>query len=136
MPFRRLYIIDGLRNGSEIMADNFVPEITVEELKMKIQSQDSFVLLDVREVWELDMAKIMDRRLEVLPMSRLADDGLKALPGSVKSEHTEIFVLCHHGVRSADVAGWLATQGWKNTFSVAGGIDEYARKIDDSVGFY
>ena len=44
--------------------------------------------------------------------------------------------MCHHGVRSADVTNWLALQGWKNIFSVAGGIDEHARKIDGSVGFY
>jgi rhodanese-related sulfurtransferase len=44
--------------------------------------------------------------------------------------------MCHHGNRSAQVAAWLAQQGWKNVFNVRGGIDEYARKIDNSVGFY
>jgi rhodanese-related sulfurtransferase len=112
------------------------PEITVEELAAKFRSQDRFTLLDVRELWELDHAKIIDHRLEVLPMSRLAEEGVKALPESARSREAEIFVVCHHGVRSADVTNWLAEQGWKNTFSVAGGIDEYARKIDNSVGLY
>ena len=118
------------------MYTNSIPLITVEELAAKFQSRDQFIVLDVRELWELDQAKIVDDRLNVLPMSRLAAEGVMALPESAKSKDAEIFVLCHHGVRSADVTNWLDSQGWKNTFSVAGGIDEYARKIDGSVGFY
>jgi predicted sulfurtransferase len=34
------------------------------------------------------------------------------------------------------VTMWLAQQGWKNIFNVRGGIDEYARKVDRSVGLY
>ena len=101
-----------------------------------MQSQDQFILLDVREPWELDLAKIMDSRLEILAMSRLANEGIKALPELAKSHGAEIFVLCHQGVRSADVTGWLVSLGWMNVFSVAGGIDEYARRVDSSVGFY
>jgi rhodanese-related sulfurtransferase len=118
------------------MIPNSVPEIAVEELATKFQSQDKFILLDVREPWELDLAKIKDERLEILPMSLLVAKGVKALPESLKSNETEIIVLCHHGVRSAEVALWLVSQGWNYTFSVAGGIDEYARRIDASVGFY
>src|ERR1700690_3262327 len=118
------------------MSTNSVREVSVEELAAKFKSGDRFILLDIRETWELDLAKITDDRLEVLPMSRLADEGIKVLPESAKSHQSEIFILCHHGVRSADVDKWLASQGWKNTFSVTGGIDEYARKIDSSVGFY
>ena len=120
----------------QMMSSKIVPEITVEELSAKFRSQDHFTLLDVREAWELDYAKITDDRLEVLPMSRLAEEGIGALPESARSHEADVFVLCHHGVRSAEVVTWLAEQGWKNTFSVAGGIDEYARKIDGSVGFY
>ncbi len=113
-----------------------LPEITVEELAKKLKSQDSFILLDVREEWEVDLAKITDARLEVRPMSRLASEGTDALPESAKSKGAEVIVMCHQGVRSAQVTGWLAKQGWTNVFSVRGGIDEYARKIDDAVGTY
>ena len=118
------------------MYTNSIPLVTVEELATKLRSHDRFILLDVREIWELDLAKIVDDRLNVLPVSRLAAEGIMALPELAKSHDAEIFVLCHHGVRSADVANWLASQGWKNTYSVTGGIDEYARKIDGSVGLY
>ncbi len=113
-----------------------IPEITVEELAKKLRSQDKFILLDVREAWELGQARITDDRLELAPMSVLGDRGLEALPPSIRQKDSEIYVMCHRGVRSADVTGWLASQGWTNVHSVRGGIDLYARKIDSSVGTY
>ncbi|MCL4528895.1 MAG: rhodanese-like domain-containing protein [Chloroflexi bacterium] len=113
-----------------------IPEITVEELSKRLKSQDQFVLLDVRELSELEYAQITDARLEVAPMSRLGREGINMLSESAKSQTATLYVLCHSGVRSAQVTGWLASRGWKNVFSVAGGIDEYARKIDRSVGMY
>ncbi|MGZ9221032.1 MAG: rhodanese-like domain-containing protein [Anaerolineales bacterium] len=113
-----------------------IPEITVNELSGKLKSADAFILLDVRELQELDYAKLADSRLEVTPMSRLAREGTNALSESAKLQDSTIYVMCHHGNRSAQVTAWLAQQGWKNVFNVHGGIDEYARKIDHSVGFY
>ena len=113
-----------------------IPEITVNELSEKLKSEDTFILLDVRELQELDYAKLADSRLEVTPMSRMAREGTNALSESAKSQDSMIYVMCHHGNRSAQVTAWLAQQGWKNVFNVRGGIDEYARQIDQSVGFY
>jgi len=113
-----------------------LPEITVTELSEKLKSEDQFILLDVRELHELNYAKLMDSRLEVTPMSRLAREGTNALSESAKSQSVTIYVMCHHGNRSAQVTAWLAGQGWTNVFNVRGGIDEYGRKIDQSVGFY
>jgi len=113
-----------------------VPEITVAELSRKLTSEDKFVLLDVRELHELNAARLTDSRLEVMPMSRLAREGETALPESANAKDVTIYVMCHHGNRSGQVAAWLAQQGRKNVFNVRGGIDEYARQIDQSVGFY
>jgi rhodanese-related sulfurtransferase len=113
-----------------------IPEITVSELSEKFNSEENFILLDVRELHELDYAKLTDSRLQVTPMSRLAREGPNALSESAKSQESTIYVLCHHGNRSAQVTAWLAQQGWSNVFNVRGGIDEYARKVDQSVGFY
>ena len=115
---------------------HMVPEITVTELSEKLKSQDSFILLDVRELDELEYARITDDRLQVTPMSSLASNGIEVLSESAKSQTAEIYVLCHHGTRSAQVTGWLAQQGWSNIKSVQGGIDAYARRIDSSVGSY
>jgi adenylyltransferase/sulfurtransferase len=113
-----------------------IPEITVTELSNKINSDEQFILLDVREPDELNYAKLTDSRLEVTPMSRLAREGTMALSDSARAQDAKIYVMCHHGNRSAQVTAWLAQQGWKNVFNVQGGINEYARKIDNSVGFY
>jgi rhodanese-related sulfurtransferase len=113
-----------------------LPEITVTDLAEKLKSQDAFILLDVREPHELHYAKLNDSRLEAAPMSRLAREGTKALSDSAQSHESTIYVMCHHGSRSSQVTAWLAQQGWKNVFNVRGGIDEYARTIDPSVGLY
>jgi rhodanese-related sulfurtransferase len=113
-----------------------IPEITVNDLSEKLKSEDTFILLDVRELQELDYAKLADSRLEVTPMSLMAREGTNALSESAKSQDSTIYVMCHHGNRSAQVTAWLSQQGWKNVFNVHGGIDEYARQIDHSVGFY
>jgi len=112
------------------------PEITITDLAARLQSEEQFVLLDVREPFELEHAKIDDNRLEVAPISLLAEQGLDALPESAKPQDATIYIICHHGSRSMQVTAWLAQQGWKNVFNVRGGIDEYARKVDSSIGFY
>jgi rhodanese-related sulfurtransferase len=113
-----------------------LPEITVTELSEKLKSDESFILLDVRELHELQYAKLTDSRLDVTPMSRLAHEGTNALSDTAKAQDATIYVMCHHGSRSAQVTAWLAQQGWTNVFNIRGGIDEYARRVDQSVGFY
>lgn len=112
------------------------PEITVKDMAVRMKSADAFVLLDVREPWEVESARIEDPRLLVVPMSRLGTSGLGALPAAAQSKDAEMIILCHHGSRSLQVASWLAAQGWTRVFSVAGGIDAYASQIDPSVGSY
>jgi rhodanese-related sulfurtransferase len=112
------------------------PEITAAELGEKLKSDEKFILLDVRELPELESAKIVDNRLEVVPMSRLAHEGVKALSESAQSQEIPVYVLCHHGSRSVQVTMWLIQQGYKNMINVNGGINEYARRVDSSIGFY
>jgi rhodanese-related sulfurtransferase len=113
-----------------------VSEITVEDLAKKLKSQDQFILLDVRELSELEHAKIMDARLEVVPMSRLAREGMKAFSESAQMKGAEIYVLCHTGSRSMQVTAWLASRGWTNVHNVSGGIDAFAQKINPAIGVY
>ena len=128
-------IVRGLLSMAESEKQMF-PEITVKELDEKLKSEEKFVLLDVREHDELDFAKIEDARVEVTPMSSLSSEGTKALSDLVNAQEIPVYVMCHHGTRSAQVTAWLAQQGYKNVSNVAGGIDAYARQVDSSVGFY
>ena len=113
-----------------------LPEINVDQLAEKLKSEDDFILLDVREPHELNFARVTDSRLDATPMSRLAREGANALSESARAKDATIYVMCHHGNRSQQVTAWLAQQGWKNVFNVRGGIDEYARRVDPSVGLY
>jgi rhodanese-related sulfurtransferase len=113
-----------------------VPEIDVHELARKLGSEETFVLLDVREASELDYAMIVDSRLKVVPMSRMAQLGVGAFPEEAQQKDAEILVMCHHGIRSAQVTQWMLAQGWINVVSVRGGIDDFAKQIDASVGKY
>lgn len=112
------------------------PEITAAELGEKLKSDEPFVLLDVREPVELGCAAIADPRLKNIPLSVLARQGLNALPKSVCAGQTPVYVLCHRGSRSSQVVMWLVQNGYKNAVNVKGGINDYARKVDSSVGFY
>ncbi len=118
------------------MPQPVVPEISVKQFAAKLKSSVPFVILDVREPWEVERVHLEDPRLVCRPMSRIAAEGLKALPEAARSLESEVYVICHQGARSAQVAMWLAARGWKHVFSVEGGIDEYARKIDHTLGRY
>jgi rhodanese-related sulfurtransferase len=119
-----------------VIGENMFPEITVTELGAKLKSDEEFILLDVRELSELERAKVTDSRLEVVPMSRLGGEGVAALSESARSQDIPVYVFCHHGNRSMQVTMWLVQQGYKNVFNVSGGINAYAGKVDSSVGLY
>lgn len=113
-----------------------IPAVSVKEVAQKLANEADFILLDVREPVELMYANL-GSDVTHLPLSQLADEGLGALPDAIRDHlDAEIVVMCHHGVRSAQVTAWLRQQGWTNVFNLTGGIDAYAREIDPKVGHY
>jgi rhodanese-related sulfurtransferase len=91
-------------------------------------SRDRPVLLDVREPWEYERARIEGSRL--VPMrevpARLAEI----------DEDKEVVAICHHGGRSMQVAMFLERQGFKRVHNLQGGIDAWSRTVDPSVPTY
>ena len=91
-------------------------------------SRERPVLLDVREPWEYEKARIEGSRL--VPMrevpARLAEI----------DQHSELVAICHHGGRSMQVAMFLAKQGFKRVHNLKGGIDAWSRTVDPSVPIY
>lgn len=113
-----------------------VVEISVNELAKKREAGDEFVLLDVREPHEFEVANL-GAGVETAPLSRLAREGLTALPESVSGDvSAEIIIMCHHGGRSAQVTKWLADQGWTNVINLDGGIHAYSLMIDPNIPTY
>jgi rhodanese-related sulfurtransferase len=52
------------------------------------------------------------------------------------SDHANLLILCHHGVRSLQVASWLRAHGIENCYSIAGGIDRWSLEVDGSIPRY
>jgi rhodanese-related sulfurtransferase len=104
-------------------------EITVAEVKTKLDAGESFTLLDVREPWEFETAKIAGAK--VIPMGDIPSRAHQELD---PDEH--IVVLCHHGVRSMNVTVWLRQQGFEKVQSMRGGIDAWSRDVDAKVPKY
>jgi len=104
-------------------------EITPEEVKSKLDAGETFTLLDVREPWELETARIASAKL--MPMGDVPSRAHQELD---PEEH--IVVLCHHGVRSMNVTVWLRQQGFENVQSMRGGIDAWSRAVDPKVPMY
>lgn len=104
-------------------------EITCEEVKAKLDKQQSFTLLDVREPWEFETSRI--ERAKLIPMGDIPSRAHQELD----PEH-HIIVFCHHGVRSMNVTAWLRQQGFEKVQSMRGGIDAWSRSIDRTVPTY
>jgi len=105
-----------------------VSELSVEELAQWRASGKPFVLLDVREPFELEAASLPDALH--IPMREIP------VRVSELDPQAHIAVLCHHGGRSARVVQFLAMRGFAKAQNVAGGIDAYARRIDPSIPRY
>jgi len=104
-------------------------EITPEEVKIKLDQGEGFMLLDVREPWEFETAHMDGAKL--LPMGDIPSRAHQELD---PEEH--IVVVCHHGVRSMNVTAWLRQQGFEKAQSMRGGIDAWSRVVDRNVPTY
>ncbi len=113
------------------------PEISVQDVQAKQQNGEEFILIDVRELHELDLASLPAGASINVPLSDLGARRLDALPDAVRqAPNADVVVFCHKGLRSAQVTVFLRQQGWSNAVSMAGGIDAWAEEIDESVGRY
>jgi rhodanese-related sulfurtransferase len=104
-------------------------EITPEQFKKLRDQESSYTLVDVREPWEFQTAKIEGATL--MPVGDVPSRAHQEL-----DPEQHIVVYCHHGVRSMNVTSWLRQQGFEKAQSLAGGIDRWAREADPSVPKY
>ena len=102
--------------------------ITVQELKQKMNQGETVVLIDVREPWEYNIAKIDGAQL--IPLGTLSTEFKKLDPNS------EIVVHCKMGMRSMDATQFLLQQGFTNVKNLTGGIIAWSQHIDPSVPIY
>lgn len=101
--------------------------ILPKELKKKLDNNEDFFLLDVRNPNEYATTKL--KRAVLIPLPQLESE-IDNIP-----KNKEIIIYCHHGNRSLEAAKLLKKYGL-NVKSLVGGIDAWSRFIDPSVPQY
>jgi|SRR5579859_1314162 len=104
-----------------------VTNVTPKELKAKLDAGEPIKVIDVREDWEVATAHL-DFATN-LPMNEIIDR-IDEVPKDVP-----VAIVCHMGARSAAVAQYLDSLGYK-TLNVVGGIDRWSSEVDPSVPRY
>ena len=105
-----------------------VREISVQELKARRDRGEQPLVLDVREEWELQLARIPG--VVHVPMNQVP-----ARLGEFARD-AEIIVMCHAGGRSMRVAQYLVSQGFGNVANLSGGIAAWSALVDATVPQY
>ena len=103
-------------------------EMTAPETKQHISDNKSTILIDVRESWECDAAFI--KGSIHIPISEIQNK-----MHDYSEDQTIIFV-CHHGVRSRMVGVYFEQNGYKNIINLRGGIDSWAKTVDNEMATY
>ncbi len=94
------------------------------------------LVLDVREPWEVYTASVHAvsgaHAFDVLPMP------MQEIPARLAElpKDRPIACLCHHGVRSLQVARYLSQNGFEHVVNIAGGIQAWSAELDSSVPTY
>lgn len=117
----------GVPNEATNEGDNPL-EISVAETKARLDNGDDFILIDVREAHEYEIAKIEGAIL--IPLSEF-EDGIKKIDKSA-----DIVVHCKMGGRSAQAQGWMLQNGFENVLNMTGGITSWSAEIDSDVPVY
>lgn len=104
--------------------------ISVKELADRL-SEGSVCLLDVREPWEIETARI-DGALTI-PMNDVPDR-LDELRSACAGK--DLVVMCHSGQRSNVITGFLKQAGFEAVFNLDGGIHAWSLQVDPSVPTY
>jgi adenylyltransferase/sulfurtransferase len=112
-------------NGTETPAES---DITAGQLKTTIDSGKRLVLLDVREPYEYSLCHLESSTL--IPVEELS-----TRLGELNRD-SAIVVYCHVGIRSTGAVRLLKQAGFANVRNLQGGIDEWARQIDNNMPRY
>jgi rhodanese-related sulfurtransferase len=105
-----------------------IGELEPVDLKRRLNRGDPLIVLDVREPEEIRLATFP--RAIHIPMSDIPSRLTELDP------HTELVVVCHHGIRSAQVAMYLASNGFERVSNLSGGIDAWSLTVDPTTPRY
>ena len=117
----------GLRGQEKPVANTGVPEISVEDLKKKLDAKDDVFILDVREPHEYQICNINGY---LIPLNDLPKRVSELDPSK------DLVVHCRSGGRSARAVEFLQKAGYTKAKNLAGGILAWADRIDPKVPKY
>ena len=102
--------------------------ITVKELKNKFISKDQFFLIDIREPYEINIAKIKESIH--IPMNEI--------PNEVKKfkQNDELVIMCRSGIRSELICNYLEENSFTKVYNLTGGIIAWSKEIDPEITIY
>jgi len=108
-----------------------LPQIEPRELAARLSGENPPCVLDIREAWELELAKLAST--VDIPMDELPNklDTLKAHQGT-----GDLVVMCHSGVRSAMVVQFLQQNGFSQVINLVGGIHAWSEQVDKEIPRY
>ena len=101
---------------------------TASELKARLEQSEQPILLDVREEWELMRCQLPG--IIWIPMGQIVSRI------SELDKNKETVVVCHHGIRSWQVAKFLESEGFGDVINLSGGVDAWAKQVDPSMALY
>lgn len=102
-------------------------EITVQELKEKIDKGEDFQLIDVREDFEYETSNLGG---QLIPLGGILIESEKI------SKDKPVVVMCRSGKRSAAAIMQLEQRGFTNLYNLNGGILAWAAEIDPTLNVY
>lgn len=103
-------------------------EISATQLKSLLDDGEKPTLLDVREAWECGICSI-DGAI-VIPMNDIPSRQNEL------DKEASIVTICHHGMRSQNVAFFLEQNGFNHITNLVGGMDAWARAVDSDMATY
>lgn len=92
------------------------------------RESNSPLLLDVREPWEYEKCHLANSSL--VPMRQIPEHAPQM------QQDQEIVVICHHGIRSRQVAQYLESVGFTDLINLTGGVESWAIDIDPTMKRY
>ena len=110
------------------MADERPLQIDPQEVHRRLEGGEPIQLLDVRDVWEHEIARLEGAILA--PLGELPDHVNKLDPDR------PLVVYCHHGMRSYQAVLWLKQQGFEQAQNLVGGIDRWSQVVDPMIVRY
>ncbi len=105
-----------------------VKEISVQELKRRLDAGDKLQLIDVREPWEVAIARLPGSTH--IPLGQLP-----ARLGELQTD-SDIIVMCKSGGRSRRATELLLTRGFERAANLTGGIEAWADEIEPDLPTY